>query len=194
MRSARAVLITLLLIAAPRVHAETYQLDPVHSHISFKIQHLVGWVVGDFTKYEGTIKLDENQPEKSKVEVTIQTDSLDTRNDMRDKHLKSPDFFDVAKYPNMTFKSTAVTLKGKKRFYAQGDFTLHGITKSVILKSLFNGKLDKDPWGNRRTAFSATTTLNRKDFGITWNKQLDTGGWMVGDKVYITIDVEAAAQ
>jgi polyisoprenoid-binding protein YceI len=175
--------------------ADTYNFggkDAAHSEIGFKITHwMVNKVHGSFDKFEGQISYDEKNVEKSKVDVTIDTASINTRNDMRDKHLKSPDFFDVEKFPQATFKSSKVEkAKDGKGLDVSGDLTLHGITKPVVLKVTIPGKIE-DNYGNTRLGFEATTTLKRTDFGIAWNKTNKTGTTMLGDDVEIDITGEA---
>lgn len=184
------VLAAVLAVAVPALRAETYDIDASHSQVGFRIRHLVGKVPGRFTKFSGTVDYTPGQPKSWKVDATIDPASINTDNEKRDGHLKSEDFFDVAKHPAMSFKSTKVTnLKGDTA-KLHGELTMHGVTKPVVL-DLEVGGTTKDPWGNLRAGFSATGTINRKDFGIVWNKALDTGGVMLGDDVAITLDIEA---
>jgi polyisoprenoid-binding protein YceI len=169
----------------------TYNIDPVHSSVHFSVRHLmVSNVRGEFSKLSGTIQADPANPTGSSVEATIDIDSINTRDAGRDAHLKGPDFFDIEKFPTMTFRSTSIVLEdgGAK---VTGDLTLHGVTKPVILE--VEGSTDeiKDPWGNQRIGLSATAKLSRKEFGLTWNAALETGGVMVGDEVKVTIDLQA---
>jgi polyisoprenoid-binding protein YceI len=187
-RSIAASLLALLLPSAAL--AGTWDIDPVHSTVGFSVRHLVGRVSGQFTKLTGTITADEKTPTKASVSATIDATSLSTQNEQRDTHLESAEFFDVAKYPEITFNTKKVVAKGKRRFQVVGDLKMHGVTKSVTLGMTYNGQA-ADPWGNTRAGFSATTTLNRKDFGISWNKVLDKGGAMVGDDVKVTLEIEA---
>ncbi len=169
----------------------TWDIDPVHSGIGFSIRHMViAKVRGRFTKWTGTLHVDEAAPERSSVEVKIDASSIDTGTPDRDNHLRSADFFDVAKFPEITFKSTRVEKAGGDRYKVQGDLTMHGVTKPAVL-DMEHGGVGKDPWGGRRSAFSAKTTVDRKDFGLQWNQALETGGLLVGDKVEIDIEVEA---
>ncbi|MDD5305144.1 MAG: YceI family protein [Elusimicrobia bacterium] len=192
MRSVLA-LAAVLAVVAPVVRAETYEIDSVHSQVGFRIKHLVGKVPGRFAKFAGTIDFTPGKPESWKVDATIDPASINTDNDKRDAHLKSADFFDVAKFPAMTFKSTKVTdLKGGTA-KLHGDLTMRGVTKAVVL-DLEIGGVAKDPWGNSRAGFTAAGTINRKDFGIVWNKTLDAGGLMLGEDVAISLDVEAVAK
>lgn len=183
-------LAAVLFIAAPAVRAETYEIDASHSQVGFRIRHLVGKVPGRFTSFSGTVEYASGKPKTWKVDATIDPASINTDNEKRDGHLKSADFFDVEKFPTMTFKSTKVTNVKGDAAKLHGDLTMHGVTKPVVL-DLEIGGTTKDPWGNTRTGFSAAGTINRKDFGIVWNKALDAGGVMLGDDVAITLDIEA---
>lgn len=171
--------------------ASTWTIDPDHSNVGFKIKHLmVSNVKGNFNKYTGTVELNDKDITKSKVEVGIDTASVNTNVQLRDADLKSANFFDVAKYPTMTFVSKKVAKAGKDKLKVTGDLTLHGVTKEVVLNVEGPSKESKDPWGNIRKGASATTTINRKDFGLTWNKALETGGVVVGEEVNITLEIE----
>jgi polyisoprenoid-binding protein YceI len=184
-----ALLITLTLPAMAA--AATWTIDPEHSSVGFKIRHLmVSNVKGSFDKYVGTVDLDEKDITKSKVAVSIETASINTNVQKRDEHLRSADFFDVAKYPAMTFTSKKVVKAGEDKLRLTGDLTLHGITREVVLNVQELSLESKDPWGNLRRGASATATINRKDFGLTWNKALETGGVVVGDEVTILIEIE----
>ena len=171
--------------------ADSYSIDKTHSQVGFRIKHLVGKVSGRFTDFEGAILADPAKPEASSVELTIKAASIDTGNAQRDGHLRSADFFDVAKYPDITFRSSKITAAGNDRYGVAGTLTMHGIAKEITLPVSFLGR-SKDPWGNDRAGFEISTTLNRKDFGIVWNKTLDTGGLMLGDDVEVSINIEAA--
>ncbi len=170
----------------------SYVIDPAHSSIGFRIRHFVSKVSGQFNTFEGTIVYDAANPAASSVKVTIDPTSIDTNNGKRDEHLRSPDFFDVATFPAMTFTSSTVTMKNSQ-LEIQGDLTMHGVTKQVTLACEAAGTM-LDPGGNTRAGFSATTTLNRKDFGIVWNKTLDQGGMMLGDEVEVMIEIQAVHQ
>lgn len=171
--------------------AATWTIDRDHSSIGFKIKHLmVSNVKGSFEKFNGTVDLNEKDITKSKVEVNIETASINTNVELRDGHLKSADFFDVVKYPSMTFKSKKVAKAGKDKLKVTGDLTLHGVTKEVVLNVDGPTQEIKDLYGNIRKGASATATINRKDFGLNWNKALETGGVVVGDEVHITIEIE----
>lgn len=169
----------------------TWNIDPVHSVVEFKVKHMmISHVKGHFSKVAGTLTLDEAKPENSSVEASIEVASIETRDAQRDGHLKSPDFFDVEKYPIITFKSTNVKATGKGSGTVEGDLTIHGVTRKVALDVEGPTAPGKDPWGNTRVAVSATTKISRKDFGLTWNAPLETGGILVGDEVTITLDVQ----
>jgi polyisoprenoid-binding protein YceI len=189
-RSARIALAAVLVLAPTAMRAETLKIDPMHSGVSFTIRHLFTNVAGRFREFEGTIDFDEKNPAASKVSVAIKAASVDTSVEARDKDLRSPNFFDVEKYPTIAFKSTAVTDVSGNKGKVKGLLNIHGVEKEVVLDSEFLGK-GKDPWGNTRYGFHGTTRVNRKDFGLTWNKALESGGFLVGDDVSITLDVEA---
>jgi polyisoprenoid-binding protein YceI len=184
--------LSLILAAAPAAWAQAvYEIDASHSSAQFSVRHMmVSNTKGEFTKISGTIEYDPKNIAASKVEATIDVASVNTRDAKRDDHLRSADFFDVAKYPTMTFRSKQVWREAGK-LKVKGDLTLHGVTREVVLDVDGPTPEVKDPWGSSRIGASATTKISRKDFGITWNKSLDTGGVVVGDEVQITIDVEA---
>jgi polyisoprenoid-binding protein YceI len=169
-----------------------YKIDPMHSIIGFAIRHLeINWVEGRFKDFTGTIHYDDSDITKSTVEFTAKVESIDTGVEPRDKHLRTADFFEAEKYPEMTFKSTRVERKGKQGGILYGDFTLKGVTKQVSLPFTITGAV-KDPWGNTRFGVNAKTTINRRDYGITWGKPLDGGGLDVGNEVTINLQLEAA--
>jgi polyisoprenoid-binding protein YceI len=186
---AAAVATVALLPFTPAVAADTYSVDAVHSEASFQIRHLVGKVRGHFADFKGTVQIDQAKPGASSVEFSIKAATIDTGVADRDKHLRSADFFDVEKFPEITFKSTKIAPAGKDRYDVTGTFSMHGVTKTVTLPVSFLG-FGKDPWGNDRAGFEVTTTLNRKDYGIVWNKTLDAGGVMLGEDVAVTITLE----
>jgi len=168
-----------------------YQIDPRHSSANFAVTHLmISTVRGEFHGVTGTIVVDDANVANSSVNVTIDATSVDTREPDRDKHLKSDAFFDVAKYPSMTFKSTKVEKNADGSLKITGDLTIRGTTKSVVLTATTPKPAIKDPWGLQRTAASASTKINRQDFGVAWNQKLDSGGVVVGDEIAITLDVE----
>jgi polyisoprenoid-binding protein YceI len=179
-------------LALPGVAATSnWQIDPNHSSAQFAVKHLaISTVRGAFTKVSGTVQLDDKDVTKSSVEVTIDARSVDTRVEDRDKDLRSDHFFEVEKYPTITFKSTRVEQVDPGKLKVTGDLTIHGVTKSVVLDVDGPTAPVKDPWGNQRAAANATTKVNRQDYGVKWNAKMDNGGWVVGDDVAITIDVE----
>ncbi len=170
---------------------ENWNIDTVHSTIGFTVRHLVvSKVHGLFTKWEGTFAFDEESPAKSNVEVKIDVASIDTREAQRDAHLRSGDFFDAEKHPHITFKSTAVSRAANDHFEVTGDLTMRGVTKSVVLDVELGGR-QAHPQMGERVGFSARASINRKDFGVSFNQVLETGGVMVSEKVDISIDIEA---
>jgi polyisoprenoid-binding protein YceI len=173
--------------------AGTYGLDPSHSEVGFAVRHLmVSKVRGRFSDIAGAIEIAEN-PLDSSVSVTIQTASVDTRDEQRDGHLRSGDFFDVETWPTMTYQSRSVREAGKGRYVVEGDLTIKGVTQPVALELTFEGG-GTDPWGGVRIGFSAKAELDREAFGLTWNQALETGGVVVGKKVAIEIEAEAVKQ
>jgi polyisoprenoid-binding protein YceI len=167
-----------------------WDIDVGHSAVHFWVRHLViSKVHGRFAKWSGTIELDAQDLTRSSVEVKIDAASIDTQVADRDTHLRSPDFLDVAKYPELSFRSRKIEKAGAG-YRVTGDLTLHGVTRQVVLDAEFGGTA-KDPWGNERSAFEAKTTLDRRDYGLTWNAALEAGGVLVGEKVEISIEVEA---
>ncbi len=178
-------------LATPQTVTTTWNIDPVHSVAEFKVKHMmISNVKGHFPKVSGKLTLDESDPTKSKVEASIETGSIETRDAQRDAHLKSPDFFHVEKFPAMSFKSTGIKVVRNGELSAEGDLTIRGTTRKVLFTVEGPTPPAKDPWGNTRVAVSATTKINRKDFGLTWNAALETGGILVGDEVTITLDVQ----
>jgi len=171
--------------------AVEWSVDPMHSQANFAVRHMmVSTVHGSFNGLKGTVKYDPAHPEASKADLTIDATTLDTRNDMRDKDLKSENFFDIAKFPAISFVSTKVESAGEGKLKIIGDMTLHGVTKEVTWLVDGPAAAVKDPKGNLRSGATATTTINRKDFGLTWNKTLDGGGVMVSDGVDLSVEVE----
>ena len=165
-------------------------IDRSHSEAAFQVRHLLSKVRGRFTDFAGTIAFDSAQPQNSRVEVVIQAASIDTAEPDRDRHLRSADFFDVEHFPTLTFTSTSVTPRGGGRYDVAGDLTIHGVTRQVTLPASFLGSM-QDPWGSERFGFEAELTLNRKDFGLSWNAALETGGFLVGDEVAVTLSIQA---
>jgi polyisoprenoid-binding protein YceI len=179
-------------VATPEVTAvSTWNIDPAHSHAEFKVRHMmISNVKGEFKGIGGTLKLNDADLTQSGVEVSIDAASIDTGEAQRDGHLKTADFLDVEKFPTLTFKSTRV-VKGKNgEVKVSGDLTIHGVTRNVELEVEGPSEPMIDPWGNTRIGLSATTRINRKDFGLSWNAALETGGILVGEEVNITLDVQ----
>jgi len=169
----------------------TYQIDPRHSSAGFGVTHLmISTVRGEFHGVTGTVVVDDSDISKSSVNVTIDATTVDTREPDRDKHLKSEAFFDVARYPTITFQSTKVERNNDGSLKVTGDLTIRGVTKSAVLTATLPKAPIKDPWGLQRTAVSASTKINRQEFGVAWNQKLDSGGVVVGDDVNVTLDVE----
>lgn len=169
----------------------TWNIDPAHSAAEFKVKHMmISNVKGKFTGISGVLKLNEADLTLSSIEATIPVATVSTGDEQRDGHLKSADFFDAEKLPTFSFKSTGVTVKGEEELEVTGELTLHGVTKTVKFAVEGPSQPGKDPWGNARIGLSATTKINRKDFGLTWNSALETGGVLVGEDVAITLDVE----
>ena len=169
----------------------TYQIDPRHSSAGFAVTHLmISTVRGEFHGVTGAVIVDDSDISKSSVNVTIDATSLDTREPDRDKHLKSEAFFDVGKFPTITFQSTKIERNNDGSLKITGDLTIRGVTKTAVLAAAPPKAPIKDPWGLQRTAASASTRINRQDFGVAWNQKLDSGGVVVGDDVTITLDVE----
>jgi polyisoprenoid-binding protein YceI len=179
----------LSALATLPLHAETFTIDPGHSEVGFQVRHIVSQTRGRFNDFAGTVELDPKNLPASSVELKIKTASIDTNMPDRDKHLRTGDFFDAEKYPEITFKSKSIKATGKDTYDVTGTLTMHGVSKEVTLPVTYTGQA-KDPWGNTRAGFSTSTTLDRKDYGIVWNKALDAGGAMLGDDVKISIDLE----
>ncbi len=172
----------------------TWGIDLAHSSVGFTVRHLVvSKVRGKFTRWTGVIRMDEHDLARTEVDVAIETGSVDTGVEQRDNHLRSPDFFEVEKYPTMAFKSTRVEKAADGALRLFGDLSLHGVTKPVALEVEFAGS-QKDPWGGLRAGFSARTSLDRREFGLNYNQLLETGGVVVGEKVEVDIEIEAVKQ
>jgi polyisoprenoid-binding protein YceI len=201
MRKSVAVLAIALLAvtalpgvaAVPATATGTWTIDKVHSEASFQVRHFVSKVRGRFADFSGTIRIDAAKPEASSVEFTIKVASVDTNEPKRDAHLKSPDFFDAAKYPEIRFVSKKVAPVSESKYNVTGDLTMRGVTKEITLPVTFDG-IARDPWGNERAGFETGITLNRKEYGINWNKALDQGGFMLGDDVTVSINIEAVKE
>jgi polyisoprenoid-binding protein YceI len=182
-----------VLMVPAFAQAGTWEIDPSHTSVEFSIRHMmVSTVKGQFEKVKGSLQLDDKDVTKSTVEVTIQLDSVNTHEPKRDGHLKSPDFFDTAKFPTATFKSTKVQKAGKNKLKVTGDLNLHGVTKSVVLDVAGPTEAFKTPFGTTVRGAHATTKIDRKDFGIGWNKVLDNGGVLVGNEVSLDLSIELA--
>jgi polyisoprenoid-binding protein YceI len=177
--------------AAPAPVLAAYQIDAAHSELSFRIRHLLGRVSGGFGEWGGTIAIDSATPANSRVDVTIKTASIDTKNANRDQHLRSNEFFAADSFPTITFRSTKVAVRGQA-LTVHGDLTIRGRTRPVVLTGEYAGAF-RDAYGKQRTAFTAATTINRLDYGVTWNKAVETGA-MLGDDVTIAIAIEAVRQ
>jgi polyisoprenoid-binding protein YceI len=171
--------------------SSTWNIDPAHSIAEFKVRHMmISFVRGEFSGLSGVLKLDETDYTRSNIEVSIPTASVRTVDERLDDHLKNADFFDVEKFPTLTFISTKVRSTGGRNYAVTGDLMIHGVTRSVTLTVNDVSEPSNDPWGNQRIGLSASTTINRKDFGIIWNTALDSGGVLVGDEVSIALDVQ----
>jgi len=180
--------------ATPATGVTTWAIDPAHSLVEFAVKHLmISTVKGRFGDVKGTVRYDETDPQQSQVEIEIQTATIDTHNEQRDNHLRSPDFFDAQQHPTMTFKSRRLDGDINAEFKLVGDLTIKGTTREVTLESEFQGRT-RDPWGGERMGFSATGKINRQHFGLHWNQALDAGGWVLGDDIKIVIEVELVKQ
>lgn len=171
----------------------TYALDPDHTTVSFKIRHLLSYVQGRFNQFEGSFEYDPKEPDMWRTTVTVQAASIDTNVAPRDKHLRSADFFDAEKYPTLKFVSTEITEVTPTTAKLRGLLTIHGVEKPIVFDLQIHGSV-KDPWGNMRAAFTATSKISRKDFGLNWNEVLETGQVLVGEEVAITLEVEGILQ
>ncbi len=173
---------------------KTYAIDVPHSQIGFSVKHMMfSTVRGEFASFHGTIVVDYDNPQNSTVDVTIDAASISTRDEKRDAHLRSADFFDVEKFPTLTFKSTAVDFDSADDFEVIGDLTMHGVTRQVTIESEQTGH-GTNPWGVDVAGFEGKTKVNRKDFGLEWNTPLESGGVLLGDDVKITLELELAEQ
>ena len=173
--------------------SRTFAVDKTHSELIFQVRHLVTKVRGRFTDFSGTLVLDEANPAQSSVRFDVVASSIDTGTPDRDAHLRSADFFEVEKYPSLTFVSSKVTAVGSERYDVTGTLTIHGVSHEVTLPVTALG-FAKDPWGNARVGFETETTINRKDYGLLWNAALETGGFLVGDDVKVSISVQGVEQ
>lgn len=172
--------------------ATTWAIDTAHSNVEFSVKHMmISTVKGMFQQVEGTINWDGQNFESAAVVARIDSSSITTFNEMRDNHLKTNDFFSADEWPDMTFRSTRIEPDGDGEFKVHGDLTIRGETRPVVLETEFDGLMEKDAFGKRRAAFTAETAINRKDFGITWNGAIESGGVVVGDKVKVTLHIAA---
>lgn len=180
--------------AKPTTGITTWTIDPAHSNVEFAVKHLmIATVKGRFADVKGTVRHNDAEPSKSEVDIEIGTASIDTRAEQRDAHLRSPDFFDVKRFPMMRFKSTRIEGNIDSEFKLIGDLTIRDQTREVALKAEFNGR-ERDPWGGERMGFEASGKINRKEFGLNWNQVLESGGWLVGDDIKLSIEVELVKQ
>jgi polyisoprenoid-binding protein YceI len=171
-----------------------WRIDPSHTSVGFAVKHMmISTVRGHFGAVDGTVRADPNDWTQSSIEVSIQADSIHTREEKRDAHLRSADFFDVEQYPTITFKSIRIDAAGGHRYRVIGDLTIRGVTKPVTLDVTEEGQ-GKDPWGGERAGFSASGTIDRSAFGLNWNQALELGGWLVGNEIKIVLDVEFVRQ
>jgi polyisoprenoid-binding protein YceI len=180
--------VAFTLLAALPLSADTFTVDPSHSEVTFQIRHLVTQVRGRFNDFSGTIRMDPKNVANSSVEFQIKAASIDTNSPDRDKHLRTADFFDVEKYPQITFKSKSVKPTGKDTYNVTGTLTMHGVSKEITLPVTYLGQASMR--GTTRAGFAATTTLNRKDYGVAWNRALEAGGAILGDDVKVDINLE----
>jgi polyisoprenoid-binding protein YceI len=179
------------MVVWPEVVTTTWNIDPAHSAAQFKVRHMmISNVKGEFTHISGKLELDGTDITKSQVEASIDAATINTREPQRDAHLKSSDVLDVEKFPTLSFRSTQVAKRSAVELAVQGNLTIHGVTRSVVFNVEGPSEPIKDPWGNTRIGLYATTNINRKDFGLTWNSAFETGGLLLADDVAITLDVE----
>jgi polyisoprenoid-binding protein YceI len=180
--------------ATPAGTLTTWSIDPTHSHVEFAVKHMmIATVKGRFGVVRGTVQTDDADPARGIAEIEIDVASIDTREQQRDAHLRSADFFDAETYPTITFRGSRITDVSGDRFKLSGDLTIHGVTREVTLEVTSEGR-GRDPWGGERAGFSATTRIKRGDFGLTWNQALETGGFLVSDDVKVSLDVEMVKQ
>lgn len=175
---------------ATATSTKTYQIDQAHSEVLFQVRHLLSKVRGRFSDFSGAIEFDREQPERSSVSLTIRATSIDTNQPDRDAHLRSEDFFAVERFPVLTFASTKIVAKGDGQYDVAGNLTIRGVSKPIVVPVSYLGAA-KDPWGNEKLAFEGEITLNRKEFGLMWNAALETGGFLVGDDVRVSVSFQA---
>jgi polyisoprenoid-binding protein YceI len=172
----------------------SWKIDPHHTLIEFTVKHMMMTTVrGRFNTFDGTLDINPDNPQASKAEGSVDVASIETNDPERDNHLRSADFFDVEKYPKMTYRSTRVEPVGENKYKVYGDLTIKDVTREVVFDVIDQGQM-KDPWGNQRRGLSATAELNRRDFGLNWNVALEAGGWLVGDKVNISAELQAVQE
>jgi len=188
-----ASLLALTLTGTPAMAADIYTVDKDHSQATFQVRHLLSKTGGRFSDFAGKVLLDEKRLEASSVEFRIRAASLDTDNEKRDQHLRAADFFDVEQHPEIVFKSEKIKKVGKDRYEVTGTFSMRGVDKRLVLPVAYLGAV-KDPWGGQRAAFTTEVTLNRKEFGMVWNKALDNGGFVLGNDVWVTVELETVKQ
>lgn len=192
MKKLGTIMMALLLSMGLWAQTSNWNFDNSHSSVEFSIDHLViSEVTGKFTDYTGSVSTTNENFEEANIEFIIEVASINTDNSDRDDHLRGADFFDVAKYPQITFKSNSFKKVSGKKYQLSGDLTMHGVTKAVTFDVNYGGTV-VDPWGNTKAGFKLTGELNRKDYGLTWSKALETGGLVVGDEVTLTVRVELA--
>jgi len=190
-RFLRALAVLISLVIPSVAAADTWVIDTDHSNVGFKVRHMmISNVKGDFGTFKGSVDINDMDLTRSKVEVIIETASINTGVAKRDEHLRSAEFFDVARFPTMTFVSSKVEKSGPDKLKVTGNLTLRGVTKEVVLDVEGPTRSYKDPWGNVKRGASATTKINRKDFGLTWNKVIESGGVAVGEEVAIALEIE----
>jgi len=191
-KTAAVFVLTILLGAGAAAAQATYTVDTTHSNVGFKVRHLVAKVSGSFREFSGTITADFENLDRSSVEFVIKTASIDTGNEQRDGHLRSPDFFDVDQYPEITFKSNKVTKKDRDTYVVAGTLSMHGVSKPVVLNVDYLGEVEA--MGGTRAGYEITTTIDRQDYGVSWNRLLDSGGLVLGDTVEVMINLEVVKQ
>lgn len=178
-------------LVIPGSKVSTWSIDPAHSVVEFKVRHMmISNVKGQFSGVKGLLSVDPSDIVNSRVEASVDASSINTRDGQRDAHLRSADFFDVEKFPTLSFKSDRVVRSDNGELAVEGELTIHGITRDVVFEVEGPTPPEKDPWGKERIGLSATTKINRKDFGLTWNAALETGGILVGEEVTITLDIQ----
>jgi len=181
-----------MTVSPSQTATTTWTIDSAHSSVEFKVKHMmISTVKGQFGAVEGTIQIDEANLANSRVDAKIDTQTITTHNEMRDNHLRTNDFFNAEEFRYITFKSTKIEMKGDEEFKLYGDLTIRDVTKPVVLEGELDGFMDKDAFGKRRVAFSAETTINRKEFGVNWNGAIEGGGVVVGDKVKVELNIAA---